>query len=704
MKRYLQVCTIFLALFLCIYNFGYMLRNYINMNKDTNIEQIARAAGKSLEVYKNGKWQKIFLKGVNLGAAKPGYFPGEFGITKEEYLRWFRQIKDMNSNVIRVYTLQMPAFYEALFEFNKHTIEPLYIIHGVWEDEEDMAQELDAFNPNIIDTFKLEISRVIDVVHGNYNLKKIPGKAYGNYTYDISPYVIGYILGIEWDPYFVKETNARHKGLKDFNGKWLYTQKSKPIEIFFANVGDYAISYETKKYKMQKPIAFTNWLTTDVIEHKNDVEESNRIANINTETIKSKKEFLSGLFASYHIYPYYPDFLNFDHKYINFKDEDGNNNSYKAYLKELMTYHNIPVVVSEFGIPTSRGITHKDLVKGFNQGMIDEIEQGKMNKKMLKDIYEEGYAGAIVFSWQDEWFKRTWNTMDMDDPHSRAYWADKMTNEQFFGLLSFDSGENKSTVYVDGNIEDWEEKDLVTKGDKIRLYMKSDEAYLYLRVNKENLNLDKEEILIPIDITRKSGVNSIEGYKGTFNKKADFIISIKGKKNSKILVNDYYNVFEFLFNGKVARDSKIDKFSVLKQRIFRESIIPTTGEILKNQDVEVGNLIHGNGNPEDKGYNSLADFNINGDDIEIRIPWLMLNVSNPAKKLVLDDFNKINFIRGIEIKNINVGAYVAENKVIKHEASMQRYSWEKWNLPKYHERLKKSYYIMQEAFKNIDRR
>ena len=48
----------------------------------------------------------------------------------------------------------MPNFYEALYEFNKHTIEPLYVIHGVWVDEHTMQDEMDAYSPKVIDVFK----------------------------------------------------------------------------------------------------------------------------------------------------------------------------------------------------------------------------------------------------------------------------------------------------------------------------------------------------------------------------------------------------------------------------------------------------------------------------------------------------------------------------------------------------------------------
>lgn len=703
MEKYLKKCTfVLLSMIFVFYNFAYIVRNNLNTYEEKTIKQVSRVNGTHIEIYRNGKWEKTFLKGVNMGAAKPGYFPGEFGITKSDYKRWFKQIKKMNANVVRVYTLHNPVFYEALYEFNKHTKEPLYLMHGVWVNEEIMTEEGNAFNSNVIKPFKNDVKKVIDALHGNAEISPKVGEASGKYTKDVSPYVIGYILGTEWDPNFTNETNEKNNGMKDFEGKWLYTEKANPIEIFLANIGDYAIDYESSEYKTQKPIAFTNWLTTDIIEHKDDIDEDNRIVNIDENKIKTKDEFKCGLFVSYHIYPYYPDFLNYDERYNTYVDDEGCKNSYKAYLKDLKSYYkDKPVVVSEFGVSESRGITHEDLSRGFNQGMINEYQQGEMNSKMVEDIYSENYAGAIVFSWQDEWFKRTWNTMDMDDPDGRPYWGDRLTNEQYFGLLSFEPGIRKITSYVDGKVDEWKEENIISENNNVKLYMKSDEEYIYFRVNKKNLNLNREEIMIPIDVLDSIGSKKINGYEGEFSEKADFVISIKEENDSTILVNEYYDTNEFLFHRKKYEDKNTSNFNVIKQTILGESITPMSKKNIPHKEVAVGNLIYGNSNPKSNQYNSIADFMINGDDIEIRIPWLMLNISNPAKKTVINDFQKSNEITHIEIKGVKVGVSIVEDKIITNNLDMKTYSWEKWQMPKYHERLKQSYYHLKDVFEEL---
>ncbi|MEA2120651.1 hypothetical protein, partial [Halovibrio sp. HP20-50] len=75
---------------------------------------------------------------------------------------------------------------------------------------------------------------------------------------------------------------------------------------------------------------------------------------------------------------------------------------------------------------------------GMHQGMVSEKEQGEFIQRMFEDMLDTNYMGGLIFTWQDEWFKRTWNTMDFDNPNRRPYWSNAQTSEQQFGLLSFD--------------------------------------------------------------------------------------------------------------------------------------------------------------------------------------------------------------------------------------------------------------------------
>ncbi|MFP3472366.1 hypothetical protein R0J90_20135, partial [Micrococcus sp. SIMBA_144] len=61
---------------------------------------------------------------------------------------------------------------------------------------------------------------------------------------------------------------------------------------------------------------------------------------------------------------------------MDYVDQNGEKNNYAGYLNALRKVHKMPVVVAEFGVPASRGMTHRN-VYGMNQGGNSEEKQGK---------------------------------------------------------------------------------------------------------------------------------------------------------------------------------------------------------------------------------------------------------------------------------------------------------------------------------------
>lgn len=671
---------------------------------------ISKVEGKDFYVYSDEKWEKKFLKGVNLGAGKPGAFPGDLKITKEEYLRWFGYISEMNAEVIRVYTTLKPGFYDALDLYNKTAQTPLYLIQGVWVKEEDIAELNDAYKDNgrIINAFIQDSMDLVDVFHGNATLPEKTGFASGEYTSDVSKYVIGWIFGIEWDSHFVDGTNTNNPEKTSYEGQYLYTENASPFEAFLCHVGDKVIEYEKNTYNIGRPVSFSNWPTTDMLTHPNEPYENEDFVTVNVEHIKAKDIFEPGVFASYHIYPYYPEFMNYSQEYVSFIDDDGKINAYKAYLRDLMNHHTMPVLVAEFGIPASRGNTHINIPMGYDQGAHDEKEQGLILAKLLQDIYDEGYCGGLVFTWQDEWFKRTWNTMDFDDPERRPFWSNPQTSEQEFGLFAFEPG-TESTCHVDGEIGDWAGESPLYSEENIKLYVKSDEKYVYLMVDTSNFNFEEDTLIIPVDTIANQGNLKDSSTTSEFSRSADFLLKIEGKTQSKILVDAYYDSFQYMYGEKLRMIQTNPSYSVKNSGVFspmylclsKTFVLPQDNTTIPFNQYETGLLTYGNSNPEDENFNSLSDIFEKDGKIEIRVPWQLLNLMDPSTKEVMGDFHQTKELIPQPVREFYFGARILNSSETERIIEMNPYSWDAWEEPTFHERLKPSYYILQNAFKKI---
>ncbi|MBD3921950.1 family 2 glycosyl transferase [Paenibacillus sp. PR3] len=705
--------------------------NQLFPNKETNeqadapklngVQYISKTDAQSFYVMEGNEWKRMFVKGVNIGAGKPGAFPGEVAITYEEYYRWFGYISEMNANTIRVYTTQRPQFYNALYDFNQAAEKagkpPIYVIHGVWVNEEDILTIDDAYGSDdkILNDVVKSGEEIVDIIHGNAYLPVHKGYADGTYTTDISKYVTGWILGIEWDPSFVIGTNENNPKRNHYEGQYLYTEGASPFETFLAELGDRIIEYETKNYNMQRPVAFSNWVTTDPLTHPNEPYKNEDMVEVNVEHVKSHDAFKPGMFASYHVYPYYPDSFSYQTDYITYKDEEGKPNPYRAYLEDIKKVHTMPIVISEFGIPSSRGKTHENKVTGFNQGYIDEKTQGDMIVHMMNDIHDANLAGGLVFTWQDEWFKRTWNNSDLDLSDSRPLWSNTQTSEQHFGLLAFDPGTDKTIRTVDGNVDDWKGDKPIYSQDGLDLYVASDEAYVYLRVDAANFDFNQDTLLIPFDTIDGQGNNALKQYGTTFSRPADFVLKVHGQTDSHLLVDAYYDNYYFRYGILTKLIEKNEAFQQKNSGIFnpirlalnKSAIqIPGTDEHMLFDDYETGLLTYGNANPDSKDYYSLSDFYYDQGHLEIRLPWQLFNVMDPAKRLVIDDMYARGKISATKVDAFHIGAELVKNGEVQgqHNVSMEPYSWDEWEMPTFHERLKPSYYIVKQGFLGVEAR
>lgn len=647
------------------------------------------------------EYEDIYIKGVNIGSGKPGYFPGESAITYEEYENWFNEIAEMNANCVRVYTIQSPDFYKALYFHNQAAEEPIYFFQGTWYDEDSITNTWDAYDPYLYETLLQDEEDIVDAIHGNITIAPRAGKAYGEYICDVSKYCIGWILGIESEAEFVRVTAEKHPEKTEYQGAYLSVFDVTPYETFWAETGDHVITYEMEKYHMQRPVSFTNWPTTDVLSHEsitaNGVENDEDNVSLTVEDIKPTEAFTAGLFASYHIYPYYPNFMYTDQKYAEYVDKNGNPNTYEAYLKDLIKEHTVPVLVAEFGVPSSRGMAHVNEVTGITQGRISEETQGKYLVQMAQDIQECGYCGELIFSWQDEWFKKTWNTEQVTNKNRRAYWDDVETNEQSFGLVDYRA--SSSDILLDGDKSDWKLSDLFQINENHRLSVAHDEAYLYLYVR--NMDIKTDRVVVGFDVSKTTGCKEYEGI--SFKNDIDFVLDINGFDNTRLMVQKESDrfLYEFQNDYEVQADylKNPGEFNPVYKLMERTISYKDRTGGLRTQYYEAGHLIYGT----EKEQKHLADFCATEDGVEIRIPWGLLNFRDPSTKEIDAEYTtayikKETSFTGTTIDGIGIG--FSEYGSTK-EVPIYTYTWENWDHPIYTETLKDSYYAIQEYYGTI---
>lgn len=713
--------SLILVIGIFVWNYLYYYAGVVYLSRgQQDVACISQVRGDTLYLKGREGFQKFEIRGVNLGFSKPGYYATEDAVSREEYLSWIRQIKEMGANVIGVETMGPKAFYDALYEFNEGNKDPVYLIQGIAIDEYLVNSIYGALDEEFYKPFARNCKKTVDAVHGRLKTHSDYGLFPTHYNRDVSPWVYGYILGGEWETTLVAYTDRSFEQQPQFEGKYLCTRGAGNFEIFLAEMGDELISYEMEKYGAQKTISFGNWTMTDPLSYGEELEVYfKKAAKVDTEHIKSTEQFVAGQFASYHVYPAYPDFYS----YMDVHEM----NTYRQYLKALNAHHSMPVVISGFGASSARTLSAEEKGLGRNMGRLNETQQGEAVISMYDDIRKAGCAGGIIYEWQDEWYKTTWNCVAGVNSEDSPYWVNRQSCDAFYGLLAFEPGEKESICCVDGKISEWGESDLVLSRDGIRLYMKYDEACLYFMVEQKGYDFCRDHLYIPIDITPKSGSKTAQNLGISMNRAADFCIEINGRNNSRVWVQDRYNMLSALFNEEIsAQDFFSKEFPKKDSPVFSQIHMLLQEELYyETEDLEsegspddrritfreydsynpyhykvkacyeTGKLHYGNGDPGAEDYDSLTDFCSGEDCVEIRIPWQLLNVADPVKMFIHDDYYENYGVEYLSIDRIAAGAGDGSCEIKMEWAALKPLG----KSPAYHERRKKSYEMIREYWK-----
>ena len=649
----------------------------------------------------NGEWEKYVVKGVNMGFALPGKWFREFPDRENLYYNWFKKISEMNANTIRVYTLMDPSFYRALNIFNhENKNEPLYLMQEIWPEEE--VPEGNFFDEEYQKEYEKEIRYAIDAIHGNAEIEERFGRAYGKYYEDVSDYLVGYLIGRELEPEQVMETDEINKNYK-FDGNYFYnSENASPTEGWLALNLDYAVSYEMNKYNDSHMVSIVNWPTLDKIEHDSEWNEKgdknlqfNDKAVIDINNIEVKDTFEKGLFGSYHIYPNYPDFMNNESYYRKFRDNQGRL-MYRGYLNEFIESHKkYPALVAEFGLANGMKTAHIN-PDSLNHGGISEINQGKGIVRMMKSILDEGYAGALIFEWLDEWAKKTWTTEPFMIPYEEhIYWHNEIDPEQNYGIVSFD---------VEPDIE--REKIFISDDSDINqaIYgfsVNYDPGFLHISMKtNDDFDFFKDKIFIGIDtVDENRGDFFFE--ENRYNKCGsgnEFLIELNSNGcNIKALPS--YNIG----NGKYRTDSfyagKYEEILFLVNR----KVITKDGEVIEEKYENYSKMKYGEFS--DRQNNWYVKDNI----INIRIPWTILNFTDPRNMVVLNEYEDNKELLRDNLSTTRSDG-IAFNILYKKEGGdlfnyttkNNRYFWNPWETINYKERTKESYPIIRDYFKTIN--
>jgi tetratricopeptide (TPR) repeat protein len=707
-----------------------------------------RAQGDYFEALEEGRWERVYLKGVNIGPPRPGEFPSTPPVDEETYRRWLEQIADMNANMVRAYTILPPAFYRALKAHNMNSPKKLWLFQEIWLEERD---EHDLYDRAWTKDFKNEVKYATDVIHGQARIPYRRGHAFGVYNADVSEYVFAFGLGRELEPSVVVHTNKVNAGRTSYRGRFVFVEKGSPSETWFAEKADFAIGYEMDTYNCQRPVTIVNWPPLDPMYHVTELTYAEELrirkargggvdesvpkfvddadaVSLDIRNLKATSAYRAGFFAAYHVYSYWPDFLLYDPEYAKATDAEGSDR-YLGYLLDLKKNHpGMPLLIAEYGVPASWGIAHVH-PDGWHNGGIPEEMQAGLLMRMTRNIRDAGCAGGLVFSWHDEWWKGVADnfTAPFSKPvNRRPLWHNMMDPEQNFGIMAFEPV--APVPLLRGNPGDWKKSTALASGEgSLRgMSVYSDEAYLYIRLDLDNAPFAQSGVqywLALNTLPGEAGTTSLPKIPLRLEKGANFLITL-APNTGELYISANYNPHVYTKENTRPPIPRVLKKKKMKVKIGVAAFEDILTEANQRRYDREGRLFppiftnrsplrQGTVDPSDPAHFSIAAWHAGAEEkmIEMRIPWGLLYVMDPSSRTVFDGTDRKGNPLGTETKGVSIAAVeiVEEGGSYRLAGSLPAaaggsiaspplYSWEKWDYRRYTERLKPAYYALRDAF------
>ena len=676
---------------------------YIDLNPDTPVTVLFRTQGTEIQRQAGaGAWESMRIRGVDVSSNLPGDPPMDFAPEEEDYLRWFEQIGAMGANTIRTYTLMDDDFYSAFYTYNMTHDDPLYLLQGLQVSDAANYGAEDVYDSDFFGLLLKNGRAVVDVIHGNRIVSPGDTSGTGFYRWDVSEWVVGYLVGSEWDSGNIAYTNNSTTYPSSYAGTYFTTgPDASRFEAAIAQVMDQITGYETAKYKTQRLIGFVNDANNDPFEYS--YLYSTRFFKYNqidAENILPTQELQSGYYAAYRLSYINPEFVQYlsDQQKAELSgilDALDTSDIYHGYLNLLGQYHTMPVIAAGYGFSTSRAALYE------GQDPLTEQQQGESLIRVWQDATKAGWAGVFISTWQDVWNRRTWNTGYATLDSVMPVWQDAQSDGQGYGLMEFYLGEQTRSCYVDGDTSEWTQADIVLENEQGSLSMQYDEKYLYFYVQADAFDPGQDILYIPIDTLSSLGSTYCENYGVSFDRACDFVICIDGRDNSRVLVQERYEILWAMHAYELGRADAYDEVRSASSPVFRpinlmvqrQDPVPI-GEWYPAVTYETGKLWYGNANPAAADFDSLADFMFTEKGVEIRIPWQMLNFGDPAERKIHDDYYENFGVEYTQIDEMYVGFSTAAAAGTRIRTAL--FSLEGWGTDvTYHERLKESYYMLQ---------
>lgn len=548
--------------------------------------QLARVGENGLQVRSGDSWQDFDIKGFNINGEAPGDSRYEYSRDYTYYASLLQSLGDMGGNCIRTYDLLPPEFYRALCEYNRSADAPVYLIQGILTpssiDSKESFEHLDSIKENIASS--------ISAVHGE-------GKIIGNgtreettYAYNAAPYLIAYIIDPRLDAQASDAILSGDGGNAEYNGKYI-SASANGVEALAAQLCDYALDFMQTSYGCMQPVSVCSgverleggsWLAPG--------EKTFNLSRLRVEDAAKELYFTSCSLGS-------DDRVLLDNagRFSGSYSDAAGAFAWGGYIAEVRSLCSGPVLIDRAGLSTNSNVFEQETsVNG-----LSEQEQGDGIVRMLKASDEQGYIGMLIADLNDNWSGSSAQSQVYTLPASNnGLWHDPTDRGETTGVVAVESQQPSEAAI---QLNDNGENSLAQQ-----MQISYNETYVYLSILlRSDIDYDTHEMIVGLDTyQRNDGEYFYDShYYANSQSGMEYIIKFESKNSAALYVAASYD---------------------------RNAGNYVTAESYTADYHLVSVLNYGN------FTSSNTHFYQTGVTVRIRIPWAMLNFTDPANALVIN--------------------------------------------------------------------
>jgi hypothetical protein len=312
----------------------------------------------------------------------------------------------------------------------------------------------------------------------------------------------------------------------------------------------------------------------------------------------------------------------------------------------------------------------------------------RIDAELLRVIRRQRLAGAFLFSWADEWFKFTWNTFPRQAPIAdrRQLWHDPWTNEQWFGLVATDAG----PPYPAGRVVQ------ESRAEVREIRLATDPSWLHLRIHLDHPA--KGTLRLGFDVV-PGGASHLPGSSGPDGVSDYAVVLDVDRGIGQAYVRSALEPLRLdLFPLPEGVVRTRDGWNEMLLSTNRPVTIPTTGQRLPYETMNVGALRRGDWSPASPAYDSRATWRVSGRDVWIRVPWMQIGIVDPSSHRALVPVSPGRVPLATTVAARSIGLRVVPSRGASAKATL---AWDEWNVVRATERLKAGHEAFVDALRDV---